>query len=263
MPVLPAPCHILSDVHLGVAPRETERALLRFLRAVGARGGSLVIDGDLFDFWFEWRSVIPRTGFRVVAALAELVEAGLPVVWVAGNHDCWGGDFLRDDVGLTYHFGAWAGTVAGWRGRIEHGDGLRERADRGYRAIRPILRHPWSKAAFRTLPADAASRLATGSSQASRTYHPADDGAELRRVALRTLAADPALELYVLGHSHVAALERADGAGVYGNAGSWLDAPTYLRVEPDVVSLCRWGGSPEGDRLHMLHRRPEEALRQP
>lgn len=260
---LPAPCYILADVHLGVAPRETERALIAFLRALPGRAGSLMIDGDLFDFWFEWRTAIPRTGFRVLAALADVVDAGVPVTWIAGNHDCWGGDVLRQDVGVTYHFGAWTGDLAGWRARVEHGDGLRGREDRGYRAIRPVLRHPLSKAAFRLLPVDTASRLATGSSQASRTYRPRDDGLGIRRAGMARLEAEPQLELLVLGHSHVAGVERASTGGVYANPGSWLDAPTYLRVDAREIALCRWDGSAEGDRLDALERRPEEALRHP
>lgn len=256
---LPGPAVVISDVHLGVAPRETERRLLEFLRALPGRAGSLVVNGDLFDFWFEWRSAIPRTGFRVIAALADVVDAGVPVTWIAGNHDCWGGPVISEDIGARYHFGPWVGALGGWRTRIEHGDGLRGAADRGYRAIRPILRHPLAKAAFRLLPADVASRLATGSSQASRTYRPVDDGLELRRVGLAGLAAEPTLELFVLAHSHVAGLERAPTGGIYANAGSWLDAPTYLRIDASEVALCRWDGSAEGDRLHVLERRAEEA----
>jgi UDP-2,3-diacylglucosamine hydrolase len=261
--VLPAPCHILADVHLGAAPAETERMLLAFLRAVPESARSLLINGDLFDFWFEWRRAIPRTGFRIIAALADLVEAGIPVVWIAGNHDCWGGDVLSEDVGVTYHFGPWTGDIAGWKARVEHGDGLRGKADRGYRAIRPILRSPLSKAAFRMLPADLASRLATGSSQASRTYRPLTDGRELKGVGLRTLEGDPSLDLVVFAHSHVVGLERAATGGVYANPGSWLLEPTYLRVDEREVALLRWTGSAEGDRLDALERRAEEALRHP
>ena len=54
----------------------------------------------------------------------------MPVLWIAGNHDCWGGDFLSREVGVRYHLGPWSGEVAGWRTRIDHGDGLRAREDR-------------------------------------------------------------------------------------------------------------------------------------
>lgn len=261
--MLPAPCYILADVHLGVAPRSTERELVEFLRTLPGRAGSLLINGDLFDFWFEWQRAIPRTGFRVLAAIADLVDGGVPVTWIAGNHDCWGGEVLRADVGVTYHLGGWRGELAGWRALVEHGDGLRGDADRGYRAIRPILRSRVSMAAFRLLPVDLASRLATGSSQASRTYRPRDDGLEIRRVGVQMLESEPALDLVVLGHSHVSGIERASTGGVYANAGSWLDAPTYLRVDRETISLCRWNGSPEGDRLDVLDRRAEEVPRHP
>jgi UDP-2,3-diacylglucosamine hydrolase len=213
-----------------------EGALLAFLDA--RREGSVVINGDLFDFWFEWRTVIPRAGFRVLAALATLRDRGVPVLWIAGNHDCWGGEVLRRDVGVEYHVGPWEGSLAGWRTRIEHGDGLRGAEDRGYRAIRPILRHNLAMRAFRLLPADWASRLASGSSQASRTYRARDKGAGLRAVAASTLSTASAPELFILGHSHVPALERL-GSGVYANAGTWIDA-TYLVVTPERIALHAW-----------------------
>jgi len=96
---------VISDAHLGVASPEVERALVAFLRGLADRAGSLLINGDLFDFWFEWKSVIPRNSFRALAALADLREAGVPIVYVAGNHDCWGDDVLTKDIGVDYHPG--------------------------------------------------------------------------------------------------------------------------------------------------------------
>ena len=237
--------------------------MLEFLRSLRGRAASLVINGDLFDFWFEWRDVIPRASFRILAAVAELRDAGTPVLWIAGNHDCWGGDVLRQDVGADYRFGPWTGTLAGWKARIEHGDGLREVEDRKYRRLRAVLRNPLAIRAFRLLHPDLASRLALGSSHASRTHRARDDGEGLRRVAHDTLRRDAGLELVVFGHSHVATLERTPTGAVYANAGSWLDAPTYLEVTPERIALVRWNGSAEGDRLHSLDRLAEKALPHP
>jgi UDP-2,3-diacylglucosamine hydrolase len=117
--------------------------------------------------------------------------------------------------------------------------------------------------AFRWLHPDWATRLARGSSRASRTYRARDTGAGLRAVAHATLDANAALDLLVLGHSHVPALERAPRGGVYANAGSWLDAPTYLAVTPDQIELRAWNGSAEGHRLDAIDRRPEKALSHP
>lgn len=257
--MLPAPCYVFSDAHLGVAAPDAERALLGFLRTLGERAGSVVINGDLFDFWFEWRSVMPRRGYRVLAALADLRERDVPVLYVAGNHDCWGGEILREDVGVDFHVGPWEGSLGGWRARVEHGDGLRPREDRPYRALRRVLRHPLAVRAFRMMHPDFGSRLALGSSHTSRTMRPGDGGRGLRAVALEALGADRALELLVYGHSHVRALERVPGGGVYANPGAWLAEPTYLRVDPSAVGVYRWDAlASEGERLDVLERRPEE-----
>lgn len=259
MRALPAPCYVFSDAHLGAVPLAVGHQLLDFLRHVQHDARSLVINGDLFDFWFEWRTVIPRGSFRVLAALADLRERGIEVVWIAGNHDCWGGAMLREDVGVDYQVGPWLGTLAGWRACVEHGDGLRPREDRRYRALRRVLRHPWAIRAFRWLHPDLATRVATGSSVASRTTRAKDDGVGLRQAALRRLAAEPELELLILGHSHVAALERPSGAAVYANAGNWFERPTYLRIVPERIELCAWDDL-EDDRVLVSLPRATAAL---
>jgi UDP-2,3-diacylglucosamine hydrolase len=251
---------VISDAHLGFAPESVERNVIAFLRYVANQGGSLVVNGDLFEFWFEWKSVIPRRGFRALAALADVVDAGIPVLMIAGNHDCWGGDVLRKDVGVDYQFGPWTGDVAGWRARIEHGDGLRPAEDKKYRLIKPILRSPLAIKSFRYLHPDFATRLATGSSHASRSYSARDEGRGLRDAAIRAAALHPAVELLIFGHSHVATLERLPSGAIYGNPGSWLDAPTFLHITDERVALRHWEGSAEGPDLHTLHRSTEEAL---
>jgi UDP-2,3-diacylglucosamine hydrolase len=250
----------MSDAHLGFAPDDVERAVVSFFRHVARQAGALVINGDLFEFWFEWKSVIPRRGFRALAALADVVDAGVPVLMIAGNHDCWGGDVLTKDVGVDYRFGPWVDQIAGWNTRIEHGDGLRPVEDKKYRMIRPLLRSPLSIRAFRRLHPDTATRLASGSSHASRTYASRDQGRGLREAAIRIEAADSSIDLVVLGHSHVAALEQLSQGAIYGNAGSWLDAPTFLRVTDESVALRQWDGSAESADLHAFHRRAKESL---
>ena len=256
--MLAPPAYVISDVHLGHATPETERLLLSFLRALPGRASSLLINGDLFEFWFEWKSVVHRSGVRVLAALMDLRDAGIPVTMLAGNHDCWGGDTLRD-AGVDFQLGPWTGELGGWRARVEHGDGLRPKEDRGYRALRHVLRNRLAIRAFGALHPDWASRLAMGSAHASRTYQPRDFGRGLRAVAEATLAADPSLELLIYGHSHVSALERMPSGNVYANAGSWLDAPTFLVVTPERIALRTWERSAEGPDLHALDRRAEEA----
>lgn len=260
--MLPSPTYVFSDAHIGFAAPEAERSLLEFLRHLHGRAGSLVINGDLFEFWFEWRHVMPRRGFRVLAALADLHDAGIPVLMIAGNHDCWGGDILRKDAGIDFRLGPWEGELAGWHTRIEHGDGLRGKEDKRYRALRRVLRNPLSIRAFRWLHPDLGAGLANRSSHASRTYVARDEGRGLREVGERELRAHPELELLIYGHSHVPALVRTERGQVYANAGTWIDSPTFLRATPTRIELRRWDGSAEGTHLDAADHPAKEALPQ-
>jgi UDP-2,3-diacylglucosamine hydrolase len=250
----------MSDAHLGFAGNEVERAVISFLRHVATHAGSLVINGDLFEFWFEWRTVIPRRGFRTIAALADVADAGVPVMMIAGNHDCWGGEVLREDVGVDYRFGPWLGDIAGWHTRIEHGDGLRPREDKRYRMLRRLLRHPLAIRTFRWLHPDLATPLATHSSNASRTYSSPDKGRGLREAAIRTADADRSLDVVLFGHSHVATLERLPNGTLYGNPGSWLDAPSFLHITSERIAMRHWDGSAESADLNAFDRIPEKTL---
>lgn len=241
--MLRAPCFVLSDVHLGPAPAEAEQSLLALLALARAEAKSVVLNGDVFDFWFEWRHVMPRVGFRVLAALAALREAGVEVLWIAGNHDCWGGEILTRDVGVTYHTGPWRGDLGGWRTLIEHGDGLRDKEDAPYRRLRTVLRNPLAIRAFRWIHPDIATGIALRSSHTSRNMRPRDGGEGLKRVALARLRAEPSLELYVYGHTHASMAARAEGGGIYANPGAWMDEPTFLRVTPERLELARLAGT--------------------
>lgn len=257
--MLLAPCYVVSDAHLGAADARAEEELLALLSIVRSTAGSLVINGDLFDFWFEWRTVIPRRAFRVLAALRAITDRGVPIIWTAGNHDCWGGEVLRQDVGAWYQLDPWEGDIAGWRTRVEHGDGLRAVEDRTYRRVRPIMRNRWAIRAFRALHPDLATRIATATSGASRDHRAIDEGEALRQIAFATLSQRTDLDLLIFGHSHIPTLER-DPRGIYANAGGWAEHPTYLVIGEDRISLREWNGSAEGVELDAVDRGAEEPL---
>ena len=242
--MIESPCLVFSDAHIGASPPDVEASLLTLLRRARTEARAVVINGDLFEFWFEWAQVMPRGTARVLSALADLRDDGVRVLWVAGNHDCWGGDILRSDFGVTYVVGPWRGEIAGWQTMIEHGDGLRERGDGPYRAMRAVFRSPFVIGLFKLLPPDVAIRLALVFSHTSRNKRPKDGGAALREVALKRLSDDPTLDLYVFGHTHARLMERAPGGGVLANPGAWLDEPTYLRIvegEIEIRRLCEGG----------------------
>jgi UDP-2,3-diacylglucosamine hydrolase len=230
--------------------------LLEWLRFARQDAKSVVVMGDLFDFWFAWKHVMPRRGFRILAALADLKEAGIPVLWMGGNHDCWHGDALERETGASYTLEPWRGLIGAWCAEIAHGDGLREREDAPYRRLRAVLRHPFAIRLFGWLHPDWATRLATSSSNTSRHLRAADDGRALLTVATRRLASSGAPDLVMHGHTHVPRLERA-GRGVYANAGAWYVDRQFLRIETDTITRCEWR-SGERHVLDTIDRVAEE-----
>lgn len=257
--MLPSPVLVLGDVHLGIAPSDAEEDLLRLLRAVPDHARSLVIMGDLFDFWFAWQHAMPRTGFRVLAALADLRDAGIPVVWIGGNHDCWGGETLQELTGATYTLEAWDGQLGAWQARLAHGDGLREVEDRPYRRLRRVLRHPLAIRLYGWLHPNWATRLAMQSSHTSRDRRAGDEGRGLLAIASAWMATPEAPELVIFGHSHVPALTAA-GRGVYANAGAWYLDRQFLRITDTSITRLRWNGSAEGDVLDVIERGAKKPL---
>jgi UDP-2,3-diacylglucosamine hydrolase len=139
--------YFLSDAHLGGEPRPKEAArearLHRFLSHVAEHGSALYIVGDLFDFWFEYPTAIPRRHFETLAALRDVRRAGVAIHYLTGNHDFWLGPFLSQELGLITHTGATTVETQGHRLWIHHGDGL-VGGDLGYRVLKRVVRHPAS-----------------------------------------------------------------------------------------------------------------------
>jgi UDP-2,3-diacylglucosamine hydrolase len=164
------------------------------------------------------------------------------VLWIAGNHDCWGGEILTRDVGVTYHVGPWRGSIAGWNVLIEHGDGLRDKEDAPYRRLRAVLRNPLAIRLFRWIHPDIATWIALRTSHTSRNMRPRDRGEGLARVALDKLVAEPLLQLYLYGHSHEPVIGKSARGAVMANPGAWMDGPTFLRISTDHLELARLDG---------------------
>lgn len=238
------PDYIASDIHLGAVPRSTEREFVRFLEHVGAHARSLLLVGDLFDFWFEYGPVIQGTHFRVLAALSALVEGGVPVTLMGGNHDAWGGRFLREEVGVAFYPDQVRTELGGRQALVAHGDGV-GRGDLKYRMLKALLRGRGTILAFRTLHPELGLRLAR---LASTTEGKAEsDGAATGRAryieewARGELKADPSLAFVICGHSHVPAVAEVEPGRYYLNAGDWIRHFTYLTVQPGAVPLLhRW-----------------------
>jgi UDP-2,3-diacylglucosamine hydrolase len=235
-----APLYFISDVHLGVGSEQEERfklkSLLSLLGDIRAERAHLYIVGDLFDFWYEYRSVIPRGYHRLYQALEDIRIAGGTVVYLAGNHDFAIGDFFSDDLGLTVVHDEYRFTAHDRHFYLFHGDGLAVR-DRGYHLMKRVLRSPVSQWLYRRLHPDFAFGIARRFSHGSREmtnnrHYGAVDG--MRLEAERLISSG--IDVVIMGHRHLPKLE-AVGTGTYINLGDWITHFTFAVCHSGQIAL--------------------------
>ena len=241
------PVYLASDIHLGAVTRAHEEAFYAWMRHAAAEAGRIVINGDLFDFWFEYRSGIPRGYERVLSLLAEVVREGTPITMMGGNHDWWGGRYLRDEIGLEFLQDPVVRDFGGLKTLLAHGDGL-GRGDLGYRALKVLLRGRVTRFAFGLLGPDLGGRIAGGVSQTEHRQSEPTRAERERADALEAWAVDrltqsPDLELVVLGHTHQPRLRQVEPGRWYVNAGDWVEHDTYVVLEGGGAAprLVTWG----------------------
>jgi len=231
---------VVSDAHLGYAPSAVEAALLEFLDVVPALGDALLVNGDLFEFWFAYRSVVPRHAFRVAAALAGLSRR-LPVFMVGGNHDRWGLDFWDREAGVHYAPHRLEFTAGDRQVLAVHGDGLRN-PRRLTRMLQWLVASRTASAAYRALHPELGFPLVHRLSAllgGHGVHGPLVDvaAAEQRAWAEQQLLENPSIELLVLGHTHRAALVQVAPGRHYLNPGAWFDQFRYAVVHRDGAEL--------------------------
>ncbi len=245
----------LSDVHLGLEPRESDRSikLRRFLATLpGNDVSDLYILGDLFDFWFEYRTAIFAAYFPVLRTLAELSENGVRLHYIVGNHDYWAGSFLENAIGFTVHKKAVTLEIDGVALYLCHGDGLNRR-DYGYRAFRRIAHWRPAIALFRAIHPDLALRLGRAVSGLSRQLVNAETPGRLREAkavrqhAMKTLR-ECNVDVFIAGHCHIPTDERVEMDGRtkrYVNVGDWLTHFTYAELLEGHLALKRFADHSE------------------
>ena len=251
----------LSDLHLGrgtpEATRAAERDAVALLRAheAGVLDGdpesALVLLGDVFDQWIEYRHVVPRYGPRLIGLVADWADRGARVVYAVGNRDPWHRDFFAS-LGVTVVPGGARLRLSGWDTYIAHGD--RETPPRGAAGrlshrLQPLLRSPAMARLYRTaLPGDAGFALARTVARRFGTQGAPEPPATaaLARAARQRLATTD-VQLVVHGHVHEAALDSGP-AGTYLNPGYWFGERTFARLTPVGPTLHRWADG----RAHSL-----------
>jgi len=239
---------VVGDSHLGSADAGDESAFHDFLSAVPSMSRRLVITGDLFDFWFEYKFVIPRRPFHTLARLAALAQQGVAIDVFGGNHDRWGGSFWRRDLGIPFHREGAEMELAGRRSWVIHGDGLTE-TKLGGRIIHRVTRHPITVGTFRLLHPDVgfwlADKLSGGLAEANRTDEAVDRAAAAQeRYALALLDRRPELDLVVMAHTHRQSLVEHQPGRYYLNAGQWVRDRSYAVIDESEIRLMRWPARP-------------------
>ena len=147
--------YFLSDFHLG-APNAAdslirEKKIIRFLDEIQADAAQLFIVGDLFDFWYEYKKVVPRGYVRILGKLAEITDAGITVHFFVGNHDMWMKDYFQTELNISVYFEPADFEFNGKQFLIGHGDGLGP-GDKGYKFIKKIFRNKACQWLFGILP---------------------------------------------------------------------------------------------------------------
>ncbi len=163
--------YFVSDVHLGAPAlnnnRQRERLFADWLDFIRPDVDELYLMGDIFDFWFEYRKVVPRGFTRVLGRLADMSDSGIPVHFFAGNHDLWVFDYLPDEIGIILHRDEYITEIKGKKFFLAHGDGL-DPNDKGYLFLKKIFTSKKLQWLFSRLHPNFAFHLAHRWSKSSR-----------------------------------------------------------------------------------------------
>jgi len=240
------PAYFLSDAHLTLNDNDKElerrRHLFHFFDMIKQSGGTLFIVGDFFDFWFEYKQVIPKDYFTVLSNLYDLKTAGIEIHFILGNHDYWTNDFLDDSLGIHVHRSAAEVTIDGQRIHLTHGDGLLAH-DSGYRLMRRILRSRAVIFLFRWLHPDLGINLAQSASHASRKNNQPDDQGEANFEELLHYAQDrwaEGCDMVVMGHYHLHQLHTNSDGKSFLCLGDWISHSSYGKLNRGRLTLESW-----------------------
>lgn len=237
--------YFASDFHLGLpdkaGSRERERLICSWLSAIKADAAVLYLVGDLFDVWFEYKSVIPKGYTRFLGKLAELKDAGVQIEIFTGNHDLWMQDYFMEEFGIPVHR---QGIEVRWNDKvfiIAHGDGLGP-GDKGYKLLKKVMSHPFSQWLYRKLHPDWGLGIATYFSRKGMKHtreeqvYQGDDKEWLMRYCQETLKTHH-IDYFVFGHRHLALFKPVGEQSVYVNLGDWLRYNSYAVFDGETLHL--------------------------
>ena len=243
--------YFLSDFHLGApnaaASLQREKLIVQFLSEIKDKTAALFIVGDAFDFWYEYKKVVPRGYVRLLGKLAEFTDSGIPVYFFVGNHDMWMKDYLQKELAIPVYFEPKEFTFSNKTFYIGHGDGLGP-GDGGYKALKKVFRNPVCQWLFGLVPPQIGIGLAEYFSRKSRAKTGTTEEVFLGEekewliTYCKEVLAQKKVDYFVFGHRHLPIDYRLTEGSRYINLGDWINYFTYAVFDGTDVELKSYTG---------------------
>jgi UDP-2,3-diacylglucosamine hydrolase len=229
--------YFASDFHLGIdarlASREREIQICRWLEYIRHDADALYLVGDVFDYFFEYKRVIPKGFSRIMGKLAELRDANLPIYFFTGNHDMWMFRYFEDEMGIPIYRQPIIREIQGKTFWIGHGDGVGP-GDYGYKFIKTVFANRSCQWLFERLHPNFGLNLMLRSSGVSRKSQPPTlgwQGADKERIVIFAEAEStqqPHIDYFVCGHRHLPIdYTLRNGHSRYINLGEWMNLNSF------------------------------------
>jgi UDP-2,3-diacylglucosamine hydrolase len=246
--------YFLSDLHLGLRPynksREREKKLVAFLDEIQDDAAELYLLGDIFDFWHEYRHVVPKGFTRFLGRLAMLADKGTKIYFFTGNHDVWAYGYFSSELGAEIHRKPLIKELNGFRFLLAHGDGLGP-GDAGYKLLKWAFTNRFLQFCFARLHPNFALWLGKTWSKQSRyskgivAEEFAGEDKELQIVFAKQKLKESHFDFFVFGHRHIPYdIQLGDKSRVI-NLGDWIYSFTYGVLDGNDFSLMQYKGTGE------------------
>ncbi|MBK7432777.1 MAG: UDP-2,3-diacylglucosamine diphosphatase [Chitinophagaceae bacterium] len=228
--------YFLSDFHLGAPDARSslvrEKRIIRFLEEARLDAAEIFIVGDLFDFWYEYKKVVPKGYVRILGKLAEITDAGIPIHFFVGNHDMWMKDYFQAELNIPVYFEPRAFNFNGKKFLVGHGDGLGP-GDHGYKFIKKLFRNPVCQWLFGILPPYIGMGIAHYFSRKSRAQTGQTEEQFLGEdkewliVYCREILKKEEYDYLIFGHRHLPIDFKLNEKSRYINLGDWIKYFSY------------------------------------